>query len=312
MLATFDEADWRADPEAVRDALEANRIVYFPACPLPLPPEATLDFLRRELPSRLKLKNVSYHPEADKVSGLEADAATAARVTEVLRSHLAEVRSFLRRVTGDLTEGARVGTCSFRPIEEKGRNLKPHASNELVHVDAGAYGATNGDRILRFFVNVNPSRDRVWATKGDFETMIARHGARAGLVDEAGRLRLGIEKRGADRVFSALVAGLARINPLATVIDTSPYDRAMRRLHNYMKDDPAFLADMEGYLEMRFPPLSAWMVFTDGVSHASLEGQFALVTTMIVRRARMRWPERAPFNALLARASPPSPVHAAQ
>jgi hypothetical protein len=268
-----------------------------------LPPEDTLDFLRRELPSRLRLKNVSYHPEAGKVSGLEADAATTERVTSVLRSHLADVESFLRRVTGDLTDGARVGTCSFRPIEEKGRNLKPHASNELVHVDAGAYGATNGDRILRFFVNVNPSRDRVWATKGSFDEMIARHGTRAGLLDDRGRLSLRIEKGAGDRVVSALVTALAKLNPLATVLDTSPYDRAMRRLHNYMKDDPGFRADQEGYCEIRFPPLSAWMVFTDGVSHASLEGQFALVTTLIVRRARMRWPERAPFNTLRARAA---------
>jgi len=312
MVATFEDGAWRADPGAVRDALESNRIVYFPVCPLPLPPEDTLDFLRRELPTRLKLKNVSYHPEVDRVSGLEADPETTKRVTETLRGHLREVESFLRHVTGDLTHDARVGTCSFRQIEEKGRNLKPHASNELVHVDAGAYGATDGDRILRFFVNVNPTRDRVWATKGSFEDMIARHGARAGLLDDAGRLKLRIEKRGGDRVVSALVAGLARLNPLATVIDTSPYDRAMRRLHNYMKDDPDFRADMEGYLEVRFPPLSAWMVFTDGVSHASLEGQFALVTTMIVRRAHMRWPERAPFNALMARAARPLPVHAAQ
>ncbi len=302
MPATFDEAAWRANPESVRDALEANRIVYFPACPLPLPPAATLDFLRRELPARLKLKNVSYHPEAGKVSGLEADEETTRRVTDTLRSHLDEVQAFLRRVTGDLIEDARVGTCSFQPIEEKGRNLKPHASNELVHVDAGAYGATNGDRILRFFVNVNPVRDRVWATKGSFEDMIERYGARAGLLDDAGRLQVNIEKRGGDRMVSALVAGLSHLNPLATVLDTSPYDRAMRRLHNYMKDDPEFRSDMTGYEEIRFPPLSAWMVFTDGVSHASLEGQFALVTTMIVRRARMRWPERAPINALLARA----------
>ena len=177
-----------------------------------------------------------------------------------------------------------------------------------VHVDAGAYGATNGDRILRFFVNVNPARDRVWATKGSFEDVVSRHGSRAGLLDDAGRLRVNIEKRGGDRVVSALVAGLAQLNPLATVLDTSPYDRAMRRLHNYMKDDAEFRADMEGYEEIRFPPLSAWMVFTDGVSHASLEGQFALVTTMIVRRDRMRWPERAPFNALLARASGARPA----
>ena len=310
MLATIDGPDWSANPVRIRDSLEANRIVYFPTCPIPLPDRATLDFLRRELPSRLKLKNISYHPEAGKVSGLEADDATTTRVTAVLREHLDEVSTFLRRVTGDLTEGARIGTCSFRPIEEKGRNLKPHASNELVHVDAGAYGATNGDRILRFFVNVHPERDRVWATKGSFDEMLDRYGRRAGLLDDAGRLQVPVAKGGGDRAFSALVSGLARLNPLATVLDSSPYDRAMRRLHNYMKDDESFKADMYGYQEIRFPPNSAWMVFTDGVSHASLEGQFALVTTMIVRRARMRHPERAPLNVLLSRAA--SPVHAAQ
>jgi hypothetical protein len=304
MISTFTEDRWHNQPDSVRDALESNRIVYFPDCPVPLPDQATLDFLRRELPSRLKLKNISYHPEAGKVSGLEADSATTLRVTDLLRSHLDDVSSFLRRVTGDLTNDARIGTCSFRPIEEKGRNLKPHASNELVHVDAGAYGATNGDRILRFFVNVNAERDRVWATKGTFEDVLERFGRKAGLLDQSGRLAVSITKGGVDRAFSALVAGLAHLNPLATVLDSSPYDRAMRRLHNYMKDDEGFRSDLTGYQEIRFPPNTAWSVFTDGVSHASLEGQFALVTTMIVRRARMRWPERAPFNTLLGRSTP--------
>ncbi len=301
MLTTFDEARWRSNPDAVRDALESNRIVYFPDCPVPLPDRATLEFLRRELPSKLRLKNISYHPEAGKVSGIEADTATTLRVTDLLRSHLNDVSSFLRRVTGNLTNDARIGTCSFRPIEEKGRGLKPHASNELVHVDAGAYGATNGDRILRFFVNVNAERDRVWATKGTFDDVLERWGKKSGLLDDSGRLAVSISRGGADRAFSALVAGLARLNPLATVLDSSPYDRAMRRLHNYMKDDEEFRSDLAGYQEIRFPPNSAWTVFTDGVSHASLEGQFALVTTMIVRRARMLWPERAPFNTLLGR-----------
>ena len=302
MKATVDGSGWREDPGRVRDALEANRIVFFPTCPVPLPDAATLGFLRRELPARLKLKNISFHPEAGKVSGIEADAATTLRVTDVLRSHLNDVCAYLRRVTGDLTRDARIGTCSFRPIEEQGRNLKPHASNELVHVDAGAYGATNGDRILRFFVNVHPERDRVWATKGPFEAVLDRYGGRAGLLDGSGRLCVPITKGAGDRAFSALVSGLARLNPLATVLDSSPYDRAMRRLHNYMKDDEAFKADVAGYEEIRFPPNTAWMVFTDGVSHASLEGQFALVTTMIVRRARMRHPERSPFDVLLSRA----------
>lgn len=303
MISTFTEDRWRNQSESVRDALESNRIVYFPDCPVPLPDRATLDFLRRELPSRFKLKNISYHPEAGKVSGMETGSATTLCVTDLLRSHLNDVSSFLRRVTGDLTNDARIDTCSFRPIEEKGRNLNPNASNELVHVDTGAYGATNGDRILRFFVNVNAERDRVWATKGTFEDVLERCGRKAGLLDESGRLAVSITKRGIDRAFSALVTSLAHLNPLATVLDSSPYDRAMRRLHNYMKDDQAFKKDLSGYQEIRFPPNTAWTAFTDGVSHASLEGQFALVTTMIVRRARMRWPERAPFNTLLSRSA---------
>lgn len=151
-----------------------------------MPDQATLDFLRDELPARLKLKNISCHPEAGKVSRMEADEPTTARVTNTLRSHLNEVGAFLARFTGDLTQDARVGTCSFRPIEEKGRNLKPHASNELVHIDAGANGATDSDRILRFFVNV--SRDRVWATKGNFDNIVDRYGTHAGRLDETGRL----------------------------------------------------------------------------------------------------------------------------
>ncbi|MGH8135591.1 MAG: Kdo hydroxylase family protein, partial [Steroidobacteraceae bacterium] len=132
---------------------------------------------------------------------------------------------------------------------------------------------------------------------------LERCGRMAGLLDESGRLAVSITKSGADRAFSAVVAGLAHLNPLATVLDSSPYDRAMRRLHNYMKDDEEFKCNLSGYQEIRFPPGTAWTVFTDGVSHASLEGQYALVTTMIVRRAHMRWPECAPYNTLLGRAT---------
>jgi hypothetical protein len=76
----------------------------------------------------------------------------------------------------------------------------------------------------------------------------------------------------------------------------------MRRLHNYMKDDPGFRADQHGFEEIRFPPNSAWMVFTDSVSHASLSGQFAFVTTILVRRRHMHRPQFAPFNVLMGRA----------
>jgi len=292
-------------------ALESNHIVYFPRCPVPLPDEATLRSLCMELPSRLRLKNISYHPRQQRLSGLNveggSDPALHARTTAVLREHLQAVRAFLARVVPHLYAGWTDGKCSFRPMQERGRNLPPHASNELVHIDAGAYGATDGDRILRFFVNINEREDRVWASKGTLQRLLERHGAEAGLFDASGRLRVRIEKNAVDHLRSFAVQRLARFNELARALDSSPYDRAMRRLHNYMKDSDDFKADRDGYEEIRFPPGSAWMLFTDGVTHASVSGQFALVTTVAVRRSALHHPEFAPYSLLAGRAAGRAP-----
>jgi hypothetical protein len=301
VLATFDAARMDAALAAeIENTLEANHIVYFPRSPVPLPDERALRYLRAELPSQLRLKNVSYHPDKQSLSGLKADQETCDRTAGILREHLDGVTAFLSGIMPRLFEG-RTGKTSFRPIQERGRNLKPHASNELVHIDAGAYGATNGDRILRFFVNVNEGEDRVWASKGPIQDVLDRHGISAGLLDRAGNLNVRIDKSFADHALTFAVRALSRFNPLAQALDSSPYDRAMRRLHNYMKDSEEYKSDQRGYEEIRFPPGSAWMVFTDGVSHASLSGQFALVTTMVAKRADLRYPHFAPYNLLAAR-----------
>lgn len=299
VLATID-ADLASSSagRTIAEALESNHIVFFPRCPIGLPDQATLEFLRTDLPARLRLKNVSYHPEVDRVTGIAADAATNERITLVLKNHLADVSHFLRQQMPHLTADWTVGTSSFRPIQERGRDLHPHASSELIHLDAGTYGATDGDRILRFFVNVNDHEDRVWASKGPIEDVVRRFGRSAGLVDARGKLAVRLKKSVSDRAFSRVVGGLARLNPLARVLDSSPYDRAMRRLHNYMKDAAAFKDDQRGYEEVRFPPYSAWMVFADSVSHGCVSGQFAFITTFILRCRNMRRPEFAPINVL--------------
>src|SRR5918911_3404912 len=165
------------------EALERGRIVRFARCPVELPSREDLDFLRDGLAAFLERKNVSYYPEADRLTGLRAPREVRARAHGILQAHSARVRAFLERAMPELTRGWQPGTSSFRPLEEEGRNLSPHASNELVHVDAGAYGATHGDRILRFFVNVNPARERVWVTKGTFAELYRRHAREAGIAE---------------------------------------------------------------------------------------------------------------------------------
>ena len=281
------------------DALEGGKIVYFPESPVELPAPEELVFFREELPKLLKLKNISYHPESGRVRGLDTDDPDIAdRVHRTLVSVSDHIGDFLSKVAPSLTAGWTVGTCSFRPMQEKGRNLKPHASNELVHIDAGAYGATNGDRILRFFINVNPNEDRVWATKGDFPQLYSRFGEAAN-IKPTHASKTYLQKRPWDHLRTGLLNGLASAGlPEAKILDSSPYDRAMRKFHNYMKDTPSFQEDRVGHEELRYPPFSAWLVFTDMVSHASLSGQFAFVHTSIVRLGNCRKPKLAPYNIL--------------
>jgi hypothetical protein len=292
-LKAFDTAT----PQQIEDAMERAEVVFFERCPVELPDEPDLEFLRSGLPVELRTKNISYHPESDSIPRFEAAPEVKQRVERILRAHGQRVEAFLRRSTPDFVPGWTLGTTSFRSIEEQGRNLKPRSSNELVHIDAGAYGATNGARILRFFVNIHPSRDRVWGTKGSFNALMSRH-RELWEAAKGSKDRVALEKGTLDRLYSGFIGVVSKVYPLVQVIDSSPYDRSMRRIHNYMKENPAFRDSREGYQEIHFPPLSAWMVFTDGISHSVLTGQHALVTTVLIPLANARDPSLAPFHVL--------------
>ena len=299
MLETFDNARLQGlQADELSDALERGEIAYFPRSPVPLPAAQDLDFFREELPRRLKRKNISYHPESGDTRGLDSDdAETVERVNRVLKQTSDDIAAFLTAAAPRLTRDWTVGTCSFRPLQERGRNLSAHASNELIHVDAGAYGATNGDRILRFFINVNPAEDRVWATKGSFPDLFEEHGERARLGHRGAGPGY-LSKGPLDHLRSGLIDLAAKGVPVLKVLASSPYDRAMRKFHNYMKDSPAFQQQERGHQEFRFAPFSAWMVYTDMVSHACLSGQYCFVHTSLVRLENCHLPELAPINIL--------------
>jgi 3-deoxy-D-manno-oct-2-ulosonic acid (Kdo) hydroxylase len=295
MLRDYSDQDL-ADlaPFEIGDALERGEIIRFPRNPIQPPSATDLLLLRDELPKQLNTKNVSYHPESDQVHGVPSQGELHDVAYRFLKAHSLAVEAFLKRTMPHLTENWTVGTSSFRPIQEKGRDLKPHASNELIHVDAGAYGATNGDRILRFFVNVSTNEDRVWATKGTFSQLHAKHADAAGIAGPHNLDRGPLGNLRTKMLRGLVAAGVKE----AMVADSSPYDRLMRRFHNYMKDTPAFQARDSDYHELRFAPGSAWMVFTDSASHASISGQHALVNTFIVRLAQCRVAPVAPLNIL--------------
>ena len=174
--------------------------------------------------------------------------------------------------------------------------MSAHSSNERIHIDAFASGATHGDRILRFFTNVNPSAPRVWKSAGLFPELYREFGAKA----RADRLGAdGLREKLPDRAFSGLVRLATKVGLApAAMLDTSPYDRAMKRLHDTLKDDEGFQADERRWTILEFPPFSSWIVLTDVVSHAVIRGQHAIVNTWIVPLASCALPEIAPYNLI--------------
>src|SRR5262252_8563817 len=199
-LRSFDAAS----PQEIEDAMERAEVVFWQRCPVELPGEDDLEFMRNGLPRELQVKNISYHPESDHIPRFEAEPAVRDRIERILRTHGQRVEAFLRRATPDFVPGWTLGTTSFRSIEEQGRKLKPRSSNELVHIDAGAYGATNGARILRFFVNIHPSRDRVWGTKGSFNALMGRH-RELWEAAKGGKTRVELEKGPLGNMYTGLV-----------------------------------------------------------------------------------------------------------
>lgn len=278
------------------ERLERGEVLRFAPGSVALPPEEDLEFLRRELPTRLAArKNISYLPTGDYLSGIDADDETRDRVRSILADRDRAVRAVLGRLLPDYARDWRIGKVNFRPLEERGRELSRHSSNELLHVDAFASGATHGDRVLRFFTNVHPTESRVWRSAGTFAELYPLFSEKIARGKSAPNLRPGL----LDRAWSGTVRGLSGLGlSRAELADSSPYDRAMKRFHDVLKDDEEFQEDPPARLVLEFPPFSSWAVMTDVVSHAVVSGRHALVNTYYVKRARERCPELSPWAML--------------
>jgi 3-deoxy-D-manno-octulosonic acid hydroxylase-like protein len=265
--------------------LEKGEILFFSTPPFALP-QADIDFLVSLKPADSRFhKNISYRPEQDLLRGFD-DSANQARVHDIMQRYAAAVRKFVSELLAPYAGKFQMDYASFRPIEEAGRNLPLHKRNDLLHVDAFPSRPTRGGRILRVFTNVNPSKDRVWVVGQRFPELAPRLAHAAGLekfTHASGLLR------GWKRGLGTL--GLP-------VADHAPYDKFMLHFHDWLKENTAFQNAKQGKEQMDFPPASTWLVFTDGVPHSALSGQFAMEQTFIIPVEALAAPEVSPIRVL--------------
>jgi hypothetical protein len=289
-MARIELRDDRLTAEATEReyrGLEAGDIVFFPSAPPLVTCEEQAFLVTQRQSGGAIHKNISYRPAEDRLRGIDHnDGANLRRAHEVMSRFsgraIAFMGNFLKRYARDW----KIDYTSFRPIEEMGRKAALHSRNDLLHFDNFPTRPSHGDRLLRIFVNIHPDRERVWITSDPFAAVAGRFTNRIGL-DRTSRL-VDAWKRAAARVGSRI--GLP-------VIERPPYDVLMLRIHHAMKEDVAFQESCRKE-RWEFPAGSAWIVFTDGTSHACLSGQYMLEQTFIVRRNSLAYPEVSPIAVL--------------
>jgi hypothetical protein len=271
--------------------LEAGEVLYFPQTPVPIPPDDLTFLLSQQQTSSSLHKNIAYKPDRDKLSGVDEKSAKPAEVVrmhEVMRRYSKSIETFLSGFLAPYERRWRLDYASFRPLEEKGRDLPVRRRNDLLHTDAFPTRPTRGWRILRFFHNIHPMRTRDWVIGEPFGRVVGNF--------TPGKLAI-------PRSDSPVVrAGkqVAQATGLATLVPQwkrGPYDEFMMRLHNTMKEDSVFQESCVRE-EVQFAPGSSWMVYTETVPHAVLGGQFALEQTFLVDPAAMVTRESAPIAIL--------------
>jgi hypothetical protein len=268
--------------------LESGKILLFDGVPFDLS-NADREFLlsQKQTESRFH-KNISYRPTKDILRGIANESPDRAHMQEVMSRYSKHVVEFVTPFLAPYAKDFQLDYASFRPLEEKNRDLALHKRNDLMHVDAFPTRPTRGARILRVFTNINPSVDRVWITGEPFHEMAPKLAKPAGANRFANPPLTG-------RITAAVQSAGHKLGlPLP---NRSRYDRFMLHFHDWLKENSDFQANSPK-VRTDFSPGCTWLVYTDGVPHAVLSGQYVLEQTFIIPQRALVAADVSPLQVL--------------
>ncbi|GEM_PF-1544993 len=275
------------------ERLERGEILTFATCPFPLPHSDERTTLFEQHLDAAESKYIGYDPRHHRAFGfVQRSAAETKRLADTLGSWASQATRWLSALLPRYAAACELDYVAFHPEEEATRKLRLLDRNDLLHIDAAPAHPTHGRRLLRLFVNLHPTDPRVWQTSLSFAELFERFGADVGLPAPA-----------TGPWWRPLRQGLLRLLQPARPLH-APYDDFMLRFHDFLKRHESF-QERTPKRCWHFVPGSAWLAFTDGVSHAELRGRFVLECAFFIARQGLACPELAPF-AHFQRASAPS------
>lgn len=258
--------------------LENGKVIFLPNVSFSSP------FLKQALDDSKRLlhathKNISYYHPTQRMGTLKKEAVEDI-YTQQLQSMLGEYANYTKNLIDNLfpsySKNLEWGRTSFRPCEIEKRGGSKRKDDTRLHVDSFSASPVYGKRILRVFNNINRYEEpRIWHLGEKFEEIVSRYGP-------------GIPR------YNYLVALFLRMVRTTKTL-RSPYDHYQIYLHDRMKRDNHYQHTVEKE-RFEFPAHSTWLVFTDQVSHAALQGQGLLEQTFYLPVSAMQKPELSPLR----------------
>jgi hypothetical protein len=278
-----------ADDAPLAERLEQGELVYFPVCPFALPQGEDREFLLKQQMRYDSEPDISFDPTYGKLKGHNCSEDAAERLAYLLRTFSDAATGWLANLLPEYSGKWARDRATLCTEEEATRPLRHSIRNDLLHIDNFAGRPSAGRRILRIYVNINPTEKRVWITSERFDALLERFRARHRLpirtVEEWCEPYYGLQ-----RLLNGDLSG------------RPAYDSFMLKLQQFLRSDELFQEEASRRF-WHFPPDGAWVLFADGLSHAVLRGQFALEHSYFVPQTALVQPELSPLRQLAHAAS---------
>lgn len=228
-----------------------------------------------------KRKNISFRPNKPILTGV-AEEQNREIIQQFLERHYHAATTFLWQLLPEYREflHSPVNTLRLHPVTAWREHTSWRKDDSRLHVDAFPSRPNHGERILRFFTNINPHGEaRLWRVGESFPQLAKRYFSQL-------------------RSYSPINSWILQQLRI-TKGRRSHYDHLMLQLHDKMKFDREYQTNGE-QISVAFPPGSSWICFSDQTPHAAMSGQFMLEQTFLLPVSAMQNPQYSPLRVLEA------------
>lgn len=282
MLRSFLNENWNVnfsdlEKQQAISCLENGQVLFFPHLSFLLDPEER-QFLSPEYADP-HAKNISFLASQHKLWGVQhLTDDQHLKLKNMLDRFSQHAFKLIKALLPHYTEQLIMGRTSYRPVQISGRITSYRKDDKRLHIDAFPSAPNQGKRILRVFSNINPNNEnRIWRLGEPFEK---------------------VAEKFLPKVRKPLLGAPTALRFLRiTKSYRTPYDHYMLHIHDSMKSDETYQKNSMQE-EVAFPAGSTWIVQTDHVSHAAMQGQFALEQTFYLPIEAMADESRSPLRIL--------------